>query len=85
MEMLSNASNGEKEKNNGGDTSSISHGMSRSMIDWASMAFKLDRFEESVKIVIVGKYTGLQDSYLSVIKSLKVSNMSVLVCMCVSM
>lgn len=48
-------------------------GMSRSMIDWARMAFKLDGFEEEVKIVIVGKYTGLQDSYLSVIKSLKVS------------
>ena len=43
------------------------------------MAFKLDRFEEDVKIVIVGKYTGLQDSYLSVIKSLKVSNRHVLV------
>jgi CTP synthase len=53
---------------------SSSTGMSRSMIDWARMAFKLDRFEEDVKIVIVGKYTGLQDSYLSVIKSLKVSN-----------
>ena len=49
-------------------------GISRSMIDWARMAFKLDGFEESVKIVIVGKYTGLQDSYLSVIKSLKVSS-----------
>ena len=47
-------------------------GISRSMIDWARMAFKLDGFKESVKIVIVGKYTGLQDSYLSVIKSLKV-------------
>jgi len=58
---------------------SSSTGMSRSMIDWARMAFKLDRFEEDVKIVIVGKYTGLQDSYLSVIKSLKVSNRHVLV------
>ena len=48
-------------------------GMSRSMIDWTRMAFKLDMFRESVRIVIVGKYTGLQDSYLSVIKSLKVS------------
>ena len=83
MEMLSNASDGEKEKNNVGDASSISHGMSRSMIDWASMAFKLDRFDESVKIVIVGKYTGLQDSYLSVIKSLKVSSMCVM-CMFMS-
>lgn len=52
-------------------------GMSRSMIDWARMAFKLDRFEESVKILIVGKYTGLQDSYLSVIKSLKHASMAV--------
>ncbi|KAL7534547.1 hypothetical protein ACHAXR_005946 [Thalassiosira sp. AJA248-18] len=52
-------------------------GMSRSMIDWARMAFKLDRFEEVVKIVIVGKYTGLQDSYLSVIKSLKHASMAV--------
>ncbi|EJK69621.1 hypothetical protein THAOC_09104 [Thalassiosira oceanica] len=48
-------------------------GMSRSMVDWTRMAFKLDLFGESVRIVIVGKYTGLQDSYLSVIKSLKVS------------
>ena len=52
-------------------------GMSRSMIDWARMAFNLDRFDVSVKIVIVGKYTGLQDSYLSVIKSLKVSEIVV--------
>ncbi|KAL3757033.1 hypothetical protein ACHAWU_002872 [Discostella pseudostelligera] len=56
---------------------SSSTGMSRSMIDWARMAFKLDRFEEDVKIVIVGKYTGLQDSYLSVIKSLKHASMAV--------
>ncbi len=60
---------------------SSSTGMSRSMIDWARMAFKLDRFEEDVKIVIVGKYTGLQDSYLSVIKSLKVSNRATCSCL----
>jgi CTP synthase len=47
-------------------------GLTRSMTDWARMAFKLDGFKKEVKIVIVGKYTGLQDSYLSVIKSLKV-------------
>jgi CTP synthase len=47
-------------------------GMTRSMTDWARMAFKLDGFQNEVKIVLVGKYTGLQDSYLSVIKSLKV-------------
>ena len=54
-----------------GDLDGLS-GMSRSMVDWTRMAFKLDLFGESVRIVIVGKYTGLQDSYLSVIKSLKV-------------
>jgi len=53
-------------------------GISRSMVDWARMAFKLDGFKESVKIVIVGKYTGLQDSYLSVIKSLKVSSLMII-------
>lgn len=51
--------------------------MSRSMVDWALMAFNLDRFKNEVKIVIVGKYTGLQDSYLSVIKSLKHASMAV--------
>eukprot|EP00956_Cyclotella_meneghiniana_P044878 scaffold341118_cov99-Cyclotella_meneghiniana.AAC.3 len=52
-------------------------GMTRSMTDWARMAFKLDGFEKEVKIVLVGKYTGLQDSYLSVIKSLKHASMAV--------
>ncbi|KAL3799757.1 LOW QUALITY PROTEIN: hypothetical protein HJC23_010407 [Cyclotella cryptica] len=52
-------------------------GMTRSMTDWARMAFKLDGFQKEVKIVIVGKYTGLQDSYLSVIKSLKHASMAV--------
>jgi len=75
MDMLSNASNNKD--------LDVMGGMSRSMIDWARMAFKLDRFEECVKIVIVGKYTGLQDSYLSVIKSLKVSLMCVCFWICV--
>jgi len=69
MDMLAEAS-GEK------DLCGVS-GMSRSMTDWARMAFKLDGFEKDVKIVIVGKYTGLQDSYLSVIKSLKVSEQNI--------
>jgi CTP synthase len=46
--------------------------ISRSMVNWARMAFKLDRFADKVRISIVGKYMGLQDSYLSMIKSLKV-------------
>lgn len=41
------------------------------------MAFALDGFRDAVKILIVGKYTGLQDSYLSVIKSLKHASMAV--------
>lgn len=41
------------------------------MLDWECMANKVDGFKEQVKIAIVGKYTGLQDSYLSVIKSVK--------------
>lgn len=38
---------------------------------WNDMANKVDSFSNSVKIALVGKYTGLQDSYLSVIKALK--------------
>ena len=38
---------------------------------WQVMAESIDQFEKSVKIALIGKYTGLQDSYLSVIKSLK--------------
>jgi len=38
---------------------------------WSDMAHRLDGFTKSVKIALIGKYTGLQDSYLSVIKSLK--------------
>ena len=35
------------------------------------MAKRVDSFTDEVRIALVGKYTGLQDSYLSVIKSLK--------------
>lgn len=41
------------------------------MTAWEKMAFAIDSLEDSVKIALVGKYTGLQDSYLSVIKALK--------------
>lgn len=40
--------------------------------EWKNMAFAVDGFKEKVTILIVGKYTGLQDSYLSVIKAAKV-------------
>jgi CTP synthase len=38
---------------------------------WDEMARQLESFDETVKIALIGKYTGLQDSYLSVIKALK--------------
>jgi len=37
---------------------------------WDDMARSLERFEDKVTIALIGKYTGLQDSYLSVIKAL---------------
>lgn len=39
--------------------------------DWEHMARSLETFEKDVKIALIGKYTGLQDSYLSVLKALK--------------
>lgn len=41
------------------------------MRKWSDMAHRLDGFDNVVKIALIGKYTGLQDAYLSVIKSLK--------------
>lgn len=41
------------------------------MKDWSAMAHSVDAFTESVTIALIGKYNGLQDAYLSVIKSLK--------------
>ena len=38
---------------------------------WQVMAESIESFESTVTIALIGKYTGLQDSYLSVIKSLK--------------
>ena len=39
--------------------------------DWERMATIVDTASEKVSVAIVGKYTGLQDAYLSVLKSLK--------------
>ena len=41
------------------------------MVEWSAMAHAVDNVSETVEVAIVGKYTGLQDAYLSVIKSLK--------------
>ena len=42
---------------------------------WKDMAGTFGHAEQSVKIALVGKYTNLRDSYLSVIKSLEHSSM----------
>jgi CTP synthase len=41
------------------------------LVSWKKMAHALDTFEKTTTIALIGKYTGLQDSYLSVIKALK--------------
>ena len=45
--------------------------------DWIKMAETVDNLDEVVKIAMVGKYTGLSDSYLSVIKALQHSSVEV--------
>ena len=45
--------------------------------DWAKMAHHVDGLTDVVKIAMVGKYTNLSDSYLSVIKSLQHASMAV--------
>tara|TARA_B110000881_G_scaffold175878_1_gene160687 strand:- start:1446 stop:3101 length:1656 start_codon:yes stop_codon:yes gene_type:complete len=45
--------------------------------DWEEMANHVNSLEEEIHIAMVGKYTGLSDSYLSVIKALQHSSYSV--------
>lgn len=42
---------------------------------WRSLAKKIDHLVKEVKIALVGKYTGLEDSYASVIKALQHATM----------
>merc|ERR1719263_1471156 len=39
--------------------------------DWTGLAERVDSLSVQVSIAMVGKYTGLTDSYMSVIKALK--------------
>ena len=50
---------------------------SESFKRWEKMAYDLDKMDEEVRIAMVGKYTGLSDSYLSVSKSLQHAAMAV--------
>ena len=45
--------------------------------EWKSVADRVDSVEKEVRIAMVGKYTGLSDSYLSVIKALQHSSYAV--------
>lgn len=45
--------------------------MPPALTKWEAMATEIDNYQEEVRIALVGKYTGLTDSYLSVIKALK--------------
>jgi CTP synthase len=45
--------------------------------EWRKMALHLDTLVEEIRIAMVGKYTGLSDAYLSVIKSLQHAAMAV--------
>ena len=44
---------------------------------WRALANRWDSVEQTVKIAVVGKYTGLSDSYLSVIKALTHSSIAI--------
>eukprot|EP00451_Oxyrrhis_marina_P004006 CAMPEP_0204270152 /NCGR_PEP_ID=MMETSP0468-20130131/18311_1 /ASSEMBLY_ACC=CAM_ASM_000383 /TAXON_ID=2969 /ORGANISM="Oxyrrhis marina" /LENGTH=603 /DNA_ID=CAMNT_0051245645 /DNA_START=43 /DNA_END=1854 /DNA_ORIENTATION=- len=52
-------------------TLSAEHPSPQSVADWKVLADRVDDVSQEVIIGIVGKYTGLQDSYMSVIKALK--------------
>lgn len=52
------------------------------LLEWSTMAHAVDQYEKNIKIALIGKYTGLQDSYLSVIKALKVCLFSLPLILC---
>ena len=52
------------------------------LAEWSAMAHAVDGYEKQIKIALIGKYTGLQDSYLSVIKALKVRFVLVFIYFC---
>eukprot|EP00632_Arachnochrysis_sp_CCMP2950_P008904 CAMPEP_0185705948 /NCGR_PEP_ID=MMETSP1164-20130828/20913_1 /TAXON_ID=1104430 /ORGANISM="Chrysoreinhardia sp, Strain CCMP2950" /LENGTH=597 /DNA_ID=CAMNT_0028373341 /DNA_START=1 /DNA_END=1794 /DNA_ORIENTATION=+ len=53
------------------ETLKLERSLECDVASWARMARAIDAHDAVVTIAIVGKYTGLQDSYLSVLKALK--------------
>jgi CTP synthase len=45
------------------------------LASWSSLAHTVDHFPRVVEVALVGKYTGLEDAYLSVIKALSHAGM----------
>ncbi|KAJ3214097.1 CTP synthase ura7, partial [Clydaea vesicula] len=43
---------------------------------WRQLTERIERLHDTVEIALVGKYTGLQDSYISVVKSLEHASLS---------
>ena len=43
---------------------------------WGQIADRVSRLHDEVRIVLVGKYTNLQDSYISVVKALQHASIS---------
>jgi len=48
-------------------------GVKPKLKEWRSLVKKIDKVRKPLKIALVGKYTGLDDAYLSVIESLKIA------------
>jgi CTP synthase len=52
-------------------TPTIDQGAKSLLYKWQNMAERHTRLHDTVKIILVGKYTSLHDSYISVVKSLE--------------
>ena len=50
---------------------SLTLSQSNGLNKWQQLTARIDRLHDSVQIVIVGKYTALHDSYISVVKALE--------------
>jgi CTP synthase len=49
----------------------VTHDAQTLMIKWSTLALRQERLHDTVRIVLVGKYTQLHDAYISVVKSLE--------------
>lgn len=45
------------------------------LASWSSLAHTVDSYSRSVEVALVGKYVGLEDAYLSVVKALSHASM----------